>query len=411
MNRMSSVQIGSAHKPLCTAVQHCSSTAITHTNRRVPSKVFFSSPFLMSCWKLKNVNRKSCNFGFADPAGQAVSYGRIVTVVIDLSKELVQTVGLLKLIYPIIEEGRMNLIIKNGLNLRPAADLIAIRQPAIPTFVVFRESDCVSAIESLPDVLDESGYKNCLFLVHESQIKAVKELFDQLWPKICSNYVLGFRNETNQGTFITKRRPVGFVLLVIDDDEDLLLVFNLIVSCILSENFVYISFKEGLPNCMRIVEFLESFAGYDVICRVDRAGDLQDERLKNFIYYENKHLGSMIKCSEQKLSNSFHHLDGLLFSLVFSVYWLVFCSFSWLLIRRLSLASRSLIRLLSLPVKRSSRMLSFLARNEALSGLVRLEFDDFSKFRLTDLAEVSEMVVRFGFELEFDREFSELSDR
>ena len=123
------------------------------------------------------------------------------------------------------------------------------------------------------------------------------------------------KQETNEGTFIINRSPVGFVLLVIDDDENLLLVYKLIVSCLLSGNFTFISFKKGLANLQKIVDFIAPFCHFktvDVFAQ-DREGKLLDERLKSFIYHGNKHIGSVIECSEHRLFDAFHHLDGRLF--------------------------------------------------------------------------------------------------
>lgn len=115
---------------------------------------------------------------------EAISYGRRMTLAICPIEESGQTFGLVKQLNPFIQQGSLNLYIGDTKKMAlPAAD----RHP-IPTFVVFRESDYVSAIESLSDVLSLRSYKNCLFLVHESQIKVVKELFDQLWSKLVSKH-------------------------------------------------------------------------------------------------------------------------------------------------------------------------------------------------------------------------------
>lgn len=117
---------------------------------------------------------------------KAISYGRRPTLLIASIEESVETLSLLKQLNPFVQQGALNLYISDRKDLTKL-DLPADRHP-IPTFVVFRESDYISAIESLPDVLSLRSYKSCLFLVHESQIKVVRELFDQLWPKLISKH-------------------------------------------------------------------------------------------------------------------------------------------------------------------------------------------------------------------------------
>lgn len=133
-----------------------------------------------------NVNDKTCA-SLVGEVSKEISYGKKVTFVINSIKESTNVLQLLIKLTQSFEEGLFNLIIKDGLKLAPQVfrlDDNVEPKNQIPVFVVFRESDYVSAIESLPSVLNAKTYKNCLFLVQESQIKIVKELFDQLWPKL-----------------------------------------------------------------------------------------------------------------------------------------------------------------------------------------------------------------------------------
>lgn len=127
--------------------------------------------------------------------------------------------------------------------------------------------------------------------------------------------------KTPEGTFVTKRSPVGFVLLEIDDetanDNDLIERLNLLVSCMLSGNVLYLSVKPG-PENTAVIEgyskFMTHYKYFVEMFTTDRSGGLLDKRLKSFIYHEGKHIGSYIKSSELKVSGAFHQLDGLLFN-------------------------------------------------------------------------------------------------
>lgn len=121
-----------------------------------------------------------------------VSYGKRVTLVINSISESERLVKQLKSVQSALQDGLVNLVIRNGLKLEPEVrrlPTVVDKQQRNPmaVFVVFRDSDYISAIESLPDQLNQRNYKNCLFLVQESQIKVVKELFDQLWSKLKLN--------------------------------------------------------------------------------------------------------------------------------------------------------------------------------------------------------------------------------
>lgn len=107
--------------------------------------------------------------------------------------------------------------------------------------------------------------------------------------------------ETKSGTFTTKRNPVGFALLSIDDDRNLPDLYNLIVSSIVSGNVVYLSIKKGLASGTAIHQFIDLFSAdpyFKEMLVVDDEGVLLDQRLKDFVFHGSKQIGSYIKYSE-----------------------------------------------------------------------------------------------------------------
>lgn len=94
-------------------------------------------------------------------------------------------------------------------------------------------------------------------------------------------------------------------------------MFNLIVSCVLSNNLVYLSIKSDLKNINLIKNFIEMFSNNDAYFKnmlgVDLDGDLLEPKLKSMIKHSNQHIGTCIKYSEQKNNVNFNCLENKLF--------------------------------------------------------------------------------------------------
>lgn len=428
-------------------------------------------------------------FSLLDEIYKDVSYGKRVSFVINSANESNTILKYFKKLETLFTDGLLNLILKEGqkdFDNQVIQLNKSIKNP-MPVFVLFREGDYISAIESMPDALSQRKYKTVLLLVHESQIKVVKELLDQLWTKlvdqkqystneqkeILSSYtyelvnydlnaildnnqygnvnsnqitLLAFRDkfdavkqinhcpdvpfvsiwnrnittsnfvsenltttslvlyntttinhhvgalkfdylnsepikighgfklakeqlndyvivkdfmarkpsklEANQlvdhlvskldnvevishlntfyhkmdhmtvsknGIFYSRNHPVGFVSVIIDQDDNVVELFSLIVFAILSGNVVYLSLKKGLANYDKIEVLIHKLQLADNYFKkmivLDEENVYVDQKLPpgTVLEHENKRIGSVLKYSEILFDVNFHYLQSKLF--------------------------------------------------------------------------------------------------
>lgn len=107
-------------------------------------------------------------------------------------------------------------------------------------------------------------------------------------------------------------------MLSIDSDANLPELFNLIVSCVLSNNVVYLAIKNGLTNSTPIKQFADMFSQDDSYFKnmivIDTSNTYLDQSLKPLIKHNRKHIGTYIRYSEQRQNVNFHSLEHKLFT-------------------------------------------------------------------------------------------------